>query len=143
MYLEPYLEVESSAGMTCSVEQSESNTAINATTKKNSNSKTLLVGHGTAQVGLYLAVEATQMWGNLGNCRGGRTIRPREKFSAWESVKGIEAKKRVRLRLEMESGEVSERKRSRHWPPSQTQHCLLLVQEEAPVSVEDYKSSLQ
>ena len=67
-YLEPYLEVESGARMAGGVEKPESDAAVDAAAEENGDSEAL-VGHGTAEVGVELAMGGG---GVIRRRRGGR-----------------------------------------------------------------------
>jgi len=66
-YLEPYLEVESGAGMAGGVEQPESDAAIDASANENRDSERRTLRHGAAKVAVQVGGERKR-----GVCNGGR-----------------------------------------------------------------------
>lgn len=78
-YLEPYLEVESDAGMAGGVEETESDAAIDAAADKNGDSERLM-RHGTAEVGVRVDIERRRGLSNGGTeelLQGGESRRSR------------------------------------------------------------------
>ena len=80
--MEPYLEVESGAGVAGGVEQPESNAAIDASVDKNRNSEWRVLRHGATEVAVQVTGERRRGVRNDGRRRStkmleGATSRPR------------------------------------------------------------------
>lgn len=80
--MEPYLEVESGAGVASGVEQPESDAAIDASADKNRDSERRVLRHGAAEVAVQVAGERRRGVRDGGRRRStkkleGATSRPR------------------------------------------------------------------
>jgi len=81
-YLEPYLEVESGAGMAGGVEQPQSDAAINTSANENRDSERRILRQGAAEVAVQVGGERKRGVRNGGRRRSakkpdGATWRPR------------------------------------------------------------------